>query len=181
MSLISTSTSEITTELEAKFSLIQIARVRFRAFEAKFQRKPEPQDPLFFDESEDWPIKADLRTTRRQMVEAARALGIRLEPVLQFLGLEPRENAKAARRSARIVDCPTSSGSRIQMSKSRPVRSTASSSWRQCLTNDLFRSRHRITAGEVEALSKVALMGRVRNEGDLLFILKMIRTAETDL
>ena len=58
---------EIKTESSdsyAKFAMIVIARYRFRAFVLKFQREPGPQEPIFFDERQDSPVKADLDTAR---------------------------------------------------------------------------------------------------------------------
>lgn len=165
-----------TSELEGKVGLIVIAQHRFAAFVAKFKRPPGPQEPLFFNESEKTPVKADLYTTRRQMAEAARAGGIRLNTVLRFLGHPLR--ISVPRRLPRATHRATSRGPRTEMDRWRPTRSAATSSWSRFLSDDLFRRRHAITPSEVQALSKVALLGRVQNQADLLFILKMIRKAE---
>src|SRR5438034_6491214 len=76
----------------AKFAMIVIARYRFRAFVLKFQREPGPQEPIFFDERQDSPVKADLDTARRQLTQVARASRIRLQPVLEFLGMSMPAN-----------------------------------------------------------------------------------------
>src|SRR5712672_3979594 len=77
------------SEAQAKLNLIVIVRHRFRLFEAKFQRQPEPNEPIFFDESSDSPVQASQDTARRQLAEAALATGVDLEPVLKFLGFSP--------------------------------------------------------------------------------------------
>jgi hypothetical protein len=66
--------------------LIAIARHRFRVFEKEFQRQPGPNDPIFFDETAQEPMQADIETSRRQLAEAAQASGVELGPILKFLG-----------------------------------------------------------------------------------------------
>src|SRR5262249_60183544 len=73
----------------AKPALPQIARVRFRAFEAKFGRLPKPDEPIFFDESDNQPVKASMADARSQLERGAKQAGVQVDPVLQFLGFTP--------------------------------------------------------------------------------------------
>jgi hypothetical protein len=86
-------------DLQARIALLGIVKVRFLAFESKFGRPPLRDDPLFFDESQQQPIRADIGETRAQLARAARTAGVELDLVLRFLGLSTKK-ANIAQRSA---------------------------------------------------------------------------------
>jgi hypothetical protein len=91
----------------AKIALLRILQVRFRAFERKFGRLPKPDEPVFFEESCENPVKADIAKARAQLAEGAREAGVELDPVLRFLGLSAgpakvvRQSSQPARRIQR--------------------------------------------------------------------------------
>jgi len=77
-----------TADFLAEYSLLRIVQIRFRDFEAKFGRSPRPDDPIFFDDSLDRPAKATTSQLRAQLEQAAREVGVRVDPVLCLLGLD---------------------------------------------------------------------------------------------
>jgi len=161
-------------EISAKTALIQIVRVRFRAFEAKFGRLPEPNEPLFFDESQNHPVKANISETRAQLAEGARNAGVELDPVLSFLGLAPKLPAKV-RRPTRGNSARKPGRYHPQSSGRERTKPATGSSWERFLANDRLHRRHRITPGELQALSRVSFLGETRSNADYLLILRMIR------
>lgn len=54
---------------------------------------------------------------------------------------------------------------------------TANSAWEDFRHNDQLRRIHNVTNEEMEALSRVALMGEVRSQRDFIYILTTIRQA----
>jgi hypothetical protein len=69
-------------------ALLEIAKIRFRAFRERFGREPEPDEPLLFDPSEDEPIEASWSERMLQVLAAASVTDVDAAPVLQFLGFE---------------------------------------------------------------------------------------------
>jgi hypothetical protein len=157
------------SESYARVGLIRIARRRFLAFEAKFNRVPGPDEPLFFDESEDCPVKADAQAVRRQMATAARALGIRLGPILEFVGLVPH----AVLRNERTVLAPRADTSnRPSMGVSR---SAAPPPLNRLLADSRLRRRYGISKRELAMLSQAAFLGEINTPEDLVLIVREIR------
>ena len=157
----------------ARYALLQIVRVRFAAFEAKFGRLPKPDEPIFFDDSFSHPVKAGVRETRAQLEQGARETRVELYPVLRFLGLS--YNVKSIRRPA--SDAYVRSGGRhaAQLRTSNRRESGVSSGWNRFLANESLHRRHRITREELQALSATAFLGEATTERDFLLILEMIR------
>jgi hypothetical protein len=157
----------------AKAALMKIIRVRYAAFVEKFGREPGPHDPLFFDESKVQPTKADLVSTRRQLADGAQAAGIKVAPVLMYLGLSASDEgiqgqpaqapSSPERRSAR------GDGPLAQRPSSEPPV------WAKFLADDRLHAHYRITREELQAVSGASLLGSVRSVEDILFILKVIR------
>jgi hypothetical protein len=165
------------SESYAKLGMIEIARYRFRAFEMKFQREPQLHEALFFDESNDRPIKADLDTTRRQLAEAASASKIKLEPILKFLGLVPLADNKSL-GAAEVRRAAKSRRSRRQPGASRRAGSGESWTWERFLADHRLHRRHSISGEELKRLSQVSFLGQARSLEDYLFILKIIRQGD---
>jgi hypothetical protein len=69
-------------------SMIKVVQYRFRAFRQTFGRIPSRDEPLFFDENSPRPEKADAAQVLKHLEKAAVATGIKLPPLLRFLGLE---------------------------------------------------------------------------------------------
>ena len=57
------------------------------------------------------------------------------------------------------------------------VETTADSAWEDFKRNDQLRRVHNITGGEMEMLSRVALLGDVRSTRDFIYILNTVRHA----
>ncbi len=168
-----------TEPTNAKSGLLEIVRLRFRAFEAKFGRLPKPDEPLFFDESKNDPIKASLSDTRAQLAESARVAGIKLDPILRFLGLAPVEVSNKPRAAAtRLVK--RGRRSPRQPDQSNRNESGSSCGWKQFLVNERLHRRYGITHQELGMLSQVAFLGEARSARDLVLILKMIRQRNDD-
>jgi hypothetical protein len=150
----------------AKHGLLAIASLRFQAFEAKFGRSPKPDDPLFFDESKDTPIKASLADTCAQLEEGARRAGVNVDPILRFLGLAPIERTSCATQT-QIEERPHLQPCRAER---RPIYG-----WEQFLADRTLHLRHGITQTELRAMSEVAFLGSARSARDYLLILDIIR------
>jgi hypothetical protein len=70
------------------WALLRVSEHRFRIFNERFGRDPEPDEPLFFDPSKDRPVAADPSETMEQVIAAASAAKVDARPVLKFLGFE---------------------------------------------------------------------------------------------
>jgi hypothetical protein len=166
--------SSESSESYAKSAMIMIARFRFRAFVLKFHREPGPQEPIFFDEFQDCPVKADLDTARRQLAEAARASSVRLQPALMFLGLAPMPVGKG-RRTVKLPLPVESRRLQTQASRTPGDHSIASSPWRRFLADRRLHRRHAITREELKMLSQVSFLGDLRTTDEYVRILNLIR------
>jgi len=158
----------------AKQSLLAIIRVRFRAFERKFGRTPKPDEPLFFDELRSQPTKASPDDVRTQLAEGARIARVRLDPILQFLGLD----SEKAQHKSRVVKYRLAKRAhhlRAHPSPSIREESGSSLGLKQFLADKELHSRYGITRNELGMLSKVAFLGGAQDERDYLLVLKMIR------
>jgi hypothetical protein len=163
----------------AKAALMKIVRLRYAAFVKKFGREPGPHDPLFFCESKDEPTKADLPTTRRQIADGARAAGVKLAPVLMFLGLPSVSDGGTQGQTVRAPSSPErrsarSGGPLAQRPSGEP------SVLAKFLADDRLHARYGITREELQAVSGASLLGSVRSVEDILFILKVIREDRTE-
>lgn len=158
----------------ARYNLLQIVRVRFRAFEEKFGRLPAPDEPLFFDETESHPVKASIAETRSQLAQAACEARVKLDPVLAFLGLAPNKPKSIPRP---VHDRSARKGVRLQplTSLSNHRDSGASAGWDRFLANQPLRRRHRITRKELQTIARVSFLGEARSEREYLLVLKIIR------
>ena len=157
----------------AKAALVQIVQHRYTAFVQKFGREPGPHDPLFFDESKVEPTKADLPSTRRQLAEGARAAGVKVAPVLMFLGLPPVADDSIRRPPVQPPIPARQSARSGGPSAQRPA--SEASVWARFLADDRLHARYRITREELQAVSGASLLGSAHSVEDILFILKVIR------
>jgi transcriptional regulator with XRE-family HTH domain len=66
---------------------------------------------------------------------------------------------------------------RAQALLSPEAASTADSAWDDFKNNEQLRRVHNITGGEMEMLSRVALLGDVRSARDFIYILNTVRHA----
>jgi hypothetical protein len=68
-------------------SLMKVIQYRFAAFRQVFGRNPLPHEPLFFTPALPRAVAADRHQMLAQLSEAARATGVRLDGLLEFLDL----------------------------------------------------------------------------------------------
>ena len=156
----------------AKNALLQIVRVRFRAFEAKFGRLPKPDEPIFFDQSSSHPVKASIEETRAQLERGALEARVDLDPVLHFLGLSYRPTS--IQRSADTI--ARRGGAHSVRSNRRD--SDASTGGNGFLTNERLHRRYQITSDELQTLSGASFLGEA-TEQDYLLVLDTIRRRPT--
>ena len=156
----------------AKYALLQIVRIRFRAFEAKFARSPKPDEPIFFDESLSHPVKASFEETRAQLERGAREARVDLDPVLHFLGLSYR--AKSNRQSTADASARRGGHHSAQTHHSNRRDSEASTGWNRFLANERLHRQHRITREELQTLSAASFQGDA-TERDYLLVLETVR------
>ena len=156
----------------AKAALILILQVRFREFLHKFGYEPGLDDPLFFDESEAFPVGADHVTVRRQMIDGAEIAGVEPAPVFTFLGMdrlaeEPEEEGRSwlvsAPKPDEHLEC-----SQHQALNESPV-------WNKFLSDRRLHRRHGITSEELQFISGASFMGDVTKVEDILFVLNVLR------
>jgi hypothetical protein len=155
----------------AKYGLLQIVRVRFRAFEEKFGRLPKPDEPIFFDESLTHPVKASTGEIRAQLERGAREARVDIDPVLQFLRLSCRVKSI---RSAADANARRGSARSVQPYRSDRRDLDASTGGNGFLTNERLRRRHRITREELQTLSATSFLADA-TERDYLLVLETIR------
>jgi hypothetical protein len=74
-----------TTDLSA--AVMRIAKLRYEMFRDRFGRDPYPDEPLFFDPSNDIPVVADVSQMWTQVMDAAVATRTDALSVMKFLGL----------------------------------------------------------------------------------------------
>src|SRR5277367_5452959 len=68
-------------------ALLRISKLRFQLFRARFGRDPYPDEPLFFDPSNDVPVVAEVSQMWTQVMDAAVATRTDALSVMKFLGL----------------------------------------------------------------------------------------------
>jgi len=68
-------------------AVMRIARLRYEIFRARFGRDPYPDEPLFFDPSNDIPVVAEVSQMWTQVMDAAVATRTDALSVMKFLGL----------------------------------------------------------------------------------------------
>ena len=68
-------------------AMLKIACLRYKILRAKFGREPGPNDPLFFDSTNDQPLAAGFVEMRAQVRDAAAATRCDYTTVMKFLGL----------------------------------------------------------------------------------------------
>ncbi len=155
-----------------KCALLEVIRYRFSAFEAKFGRKPDPDEPLFFDSSESHPVLASQREFREQVRTAASASGLDVGPIFRLLQANERsidtEGSEACHRDSR------SDPRRRGLSEHR-YEAKHPSAWELFIRNRNLHRRYGITPEELTVLSKVRNLGEAHNSRDFLFILSVIR------
>ena len=159
-------------QYHARTDLIRIAHFRFKAFTAKFKREPGIHDPIFFDETKDSPFESDPGEYRMQLEEAARAVGVRLEPVLKLLGLTAESKH---RRSASVPRPDASRRSRNEQTRPDSAMPGTRSPWTRFLSDERVCRRYKITRNERELLSGASFLGEARQLKDFLLVLKAIR------
>jgi len=115
-------------------------------------------EPLFFDPAQEWPEKACVDETCRQIQTAVAAMGVRFRPDrLLNLHLDHPE-----------VKHPVKASGQSQ-------RRSPSTAWEKFASDRRLHRTHNITAAELGMLSQVAMMGKARASRDFLFMLDMIR------
>jgi hypothetical protein len=68
-------------------AVMRISRLRYQIFRARFGRDPYPDEPLFFDPSNDVPVVAEVSQMWTQVMDAAVATRTDALSVMKFLGL----------------------------------------------------------------------------------------------
>jgi hypothetical protein len=68
-------------------AVMRIARLRYEMFRDRFGRDPYPDEPLFFDPSNDTPVVAEVSQMWTQVLDAAVATRTDALSVMKFLGL----------------------------------------------------------------------------------------------
>ncbi len=155
-----------------KCALLEVIRYRFRAFEAKFGRKPASDEPLFFDPSESHPVLASQTEFREQVRIAASASCLDVGPIYGLLEVDQRSVEKEG-----TEDCHRDSRSEPRRRGWPEHRYEANhpSAWELFVRNRNLHRRYGITPEELTVLSKVRKLGEAHNSRDLLFILSVIR------
>ena len=153
----------------AKYALLQIVRIRFRAFENKFGRLPKADEPIFFEQSASHPVKASIEETRAQLERSARDARVDLDPVLHFLGLSYRPTS--VRRFTADTIARRGGAHSVHSNRRGPDASTGGNGF---LTNESLHRRHRITREELQTLSAASFLGDA-TERDYLLVLETIR------
>jgi len=78
---------------------LQVFRMRYKAFYARFGRDPEPDEPLFFDPEQELPVAPESSVIRSQIIAAAAEAGVDSGLVLDFMRegsrQRMRENSRA--------------------------------------------------------------------------------------
>jgi hypothetical protein len=74
-----------TTDLSA--AVMRIAKLRYEMFRDRFGRDPYPDEPLFFDPTNDIPVVAEVSQMWTQVMDAAVATRADALSVMKFLGL----------------------------------------------------------------------------------------------
>jgi hypothetical protein len=64
---------------------LEVFRMRYQAFYARFGRDPEPDEPLFFDPEQEQPVAPDGAVIRSQIIAAAAAARVDAGLVLDFM------------------------------------------------------------------------------------------------
>jgi len=68
-------------------SMVALTSHRFAMFHKKFGRLPGPDDELFFDDAQPYPIRANADEIKNQIFAAAEARGLNFFILLSYLGL----------------------------------------------------------------------------------------------
>ena len=74
-----------TTDLSA--AVMRIAKLRYEMFRDRFGRDPYPDEPLFFDPTNDIPVVAEVSQMWTQVMDAAVATRTDALSVMKYLGL----------------------------------------------------------------------------------------------
>jgi hypothetical protein len=170
-----------------------IIAMRFRAFEQRFGRSPAPDEPLFFDPAEDYPVAVGLPGAVEQIQSAAFQLEIDAAPVLQFLNLDsviaeetncpPADTARKltrmrplGRKRVPATSRPRGCTPAKAIGATRPAAASDKPGvWKQFLNDHETHRRYQITDAEFAMLSQVALMCEVIDQRDFVFILETVR------
>jgi len=73
------------TEERMAIATLEVFRMRYQAFYARFGRDPEPDEPLFFDPAQEQPVAPDAAVIRSQIIAAAAAARVDAGLVLDFM------------------------------------------------------------------------------------------------
>lgn len=73
---------------------LEVFRMRYQAFYARFGRDPEPDEPLFFDPEQELPVAPESSVIRSQIIAAAAAAGVDSGLVLDFMREGSRQRAR---------------------------------------------------------------------------------------
>jgi hypothetical protein len=158
-------------------SVLLVIRHRFDCFRDQFGREPGATEPLFFDPSKNKPAKASLHDAREQIETAASALGIKAAPVLKFLKVDLAIVQAEANATGKNLASSIAKTARSIASAQRRPQSKSASVWARFATNKQLHRLHNVTREELKTLSGIAMMGQVRSEQDVLYLLDQIRQA----
>jgi hypothetical protein len=82
---------------------LEVFRMRYKAFYARFGRDPEPDEPLFFDPEQELPVAPDSAVIRAQIIAAAAEAHVDAGLVLDFMREGSRQRS---RENSRILGQP---------------------------------------------------------------------------
>ncbi len=73
---------------------LEVFRMRYKAFYARFGRDPEPDEPLFFDPEQALPVAPESSVIRAQIIAAATEAHVDAGLVLDFMREGSRQRAR---------------------------------------------------------------------------------------
>ena len=82
---------------------LEVFRMRYKAFYARFGRDPEPDEPLFFDPEQELPVAPDSAVIRSQIIAAAAEARVDSGLVLDFMREGSRQRSRENSRIARTT------------------------------------------------------------------------------
>lgn len=181
-----------------KCALFMVITLCFRIFELRYRRRPNPDEPLFFDPTKDRPVAAGLSQVMEQIHAAASELGIDEGRVLQFLNLDssfagggrcpPPDQSSALNamppgrhKRVRLIrrDCGSTPG-KVTPAAQPAVVPGRPGVWERFMSDQETHRRYNITAAELSMLSQAALMCEVLDWRDFIFILETVRRSGGD-
>ncbi|MHB8381255.1 MAG: helix-turn-helix domain-containing protein [Candidatus Binataceae bacterium] len=127
-----------------------------------------------------------IRERRRQMDLTQREVANRVGTSTPYIGhiesdkRRPSEEIVARLADVLGLDCKELfflANPKAHAIVTSPAQTAANSAWEEFRRSEQLRNSMRVTAPEMEMLSRVALMGEVRSTRDFLYILNTVRQA----